>query len=100
MIKLNVQKLLNGVSTTAMRQAGLPTHREVLEALRSGFDKGEFHELLFELGISKNDIGGESPAEQMRECVMHMERNGRFQDLVTAIASKRPHLFDESKRPI
>ena len=97
-IMLDVQELLNGVSTSEMRQTGLPTRREVLSALKSGFDKGEFHGLLFELGISKNDIGGESIADQMRECVEFAERNNKYQDLVTAIASKRPHLFNESRR--
>ena len=95
---LDVQALLNGVSTSEMRQAGLPTRREVLSALNAGFDKGEFHGLLFELGIGKNDIGGESTAEQMRECVEFAERNNKYQDLVTVIASKRPHLFNESRR--
>ena len=98
-IKLNVQKLLNGVSTTAMRQAGLPTQSEVLAGLKTAFDETEFDELLLSLHIRKGELKGDSLDSRMLSCVEYAKRHGRFQDLVTEIASKRPHLFDDSRRP-
>lgn len=91
-IMLDVQQLLNGVSTSAMRQAGLPTRTQILADLRNGFNQDEFYGLLFELGINKNDVGGETVTEQMREFVAHMERHNRMAELVEAIGKKRPHL--------
>lgn len=91
-IMLDVQQLLNGISTSAMRQAGLPTRSQILADLRNGFDQDEFYGLLFELGINKNDIGGETATEQMREFVAHMERHNRMAELVEVIGKKRPHL--------
>lgn len=55
-------------------------------------------DLLFDLIIRSGSLAGDSLDAKMRELVGHVERNGRFQDLVTAIASKRPFLFDDSKR--
>lgn len=97
-IMLDVQELLNGVSTTEMRQAGLPTRREVLSGLKTAFNEDDFHDLLFDLQIRPGSLAGDTLDGKMRELVANVERNGRFQDLVTAIASKRPHLFDDSKR--
>ncbi|MCA9976684.1 MAG: hypothetical protein KC413_13070, partial [Anaerolineales bacterium] len=91
-IMLDVQELLNGVSTSAMRQAGLPSRSQILADLRSGFSKDEFYDLLFALSINKNDIGGETIADQMRECITFMERHGRVAELVTAIRKERPRL--------
>ncbi|MCA9964784.1 MAG: leucine-rich repeat domain-containing protein [Anaerolineales bacterium] len=91
-ILLDVQALLNGVSTEAMRQAGLPSRRNILSNLRTRFDQGEFYGLLFELGISKNDIGGETVTEQMQELMTYMERRNRMVELVEVIGKKRPFL--------
>jgi internalin A len=99
-IMLDVQDLLNGVSTTEMRQAGLPTRREVLSGLKTAFDETEFNDLLFNLKIRPGSLAGDSLDDRMRELVAHVERNGRFQDLVTEMAGKRPYLFDESRRPM
>lgn len=97
--KLNVQKLLNGISTSEMRQVGLPNRRDVLAALQAGFDsEDEFGDLLFGLEISAGELAGDSRHGKMRELVTLVERHGRFQDLVTVIAEKRPHLFNESRR--
>ena len=83
-----------------MRQAGLPTRREVLSGLKTAFNDDEFNELLLSLDIDRGALGGESLHGQMTDCVGYVERHGRFQDLVTAIASKRPHLFNETRRPM
>ncbi|MFZ1397213.1 MAG: COR domain-containing protein [Candidatus Promineifilaceae bacterium] len=99
-IMLDVQALLNGVSTSEMRQAGLPTRREVLSGLKTAFDETEFNDLLFDLNIRSGEIGGDSLDDRMMALVGYVERHGRFQDLVTAIASKRPYLFHESRRPL
>ncbi|MCB9419782.1 MAG: GTP-binding protein [Ardenticatenaceae bacterium] len=92
LIMLNVQELLNGVSTSAMRQAGLPSRSQLLADLRSGFNDGEFYGLLFELGVNKNDIGGETITDKMRECIAYMERHNRVAELVAAIRKKRPRM--------
>jgi hypothetical protein len=92
-LMLNVQELLNGVSTSAMRQAGLPTRSQILSDLRTTFNDGEFYELLFELGINKNDIGGETITDQMRSCIEYMERRNRMADLVALIWKKRPRMI-------
>ncbi|WP_420640976.1 COR domain-containing protein [Candidatus Leptofilum sp.] len=97
-VMLDVQELLNGVSTTEMRQAGLPTRREVLSALKSAFDENEFHDLLFDLKIRSGSLAGDSLDAKMRELVTLVERENRYQDLVTEMVSKRPHLFNESRR--
>lgn len=99
-LMLNVQELLNGVSTTEMRQAGLPTRREVLSALKTAFNETEFNDLLFDLKIRPGLLGGDALDDKMRELVTFVERDGRFQDLVTEMAGKRPHLFNESRRPM
>ena len=91
-IMLDVQELLNGVSTSAMRQAGLPSRTNLLADLRTAFNEGEFYGLLFELGINKNDIGGETITDQMRECIAYMERHNKMAELVAAIGKKRPYL--------
>ena len=96
--KLSVQQLLNGITSPAMRQTGLPTQREVLSALKVAFNENEFHELLFDLKIRPGALAGDSLDSRMRELVGTMERNGRFPDLVTEIASHKPFLFAESKR--
>lgn len=97
-ILLDVQELLNGVSTSAMREAGLPNKRDILSALKSGFDEKEFIELLFDLSIRPGELAGDELDARMVSLVGYVERHGRFQDLVTAIASKRPYLFHESRR--
>lgn len=88
---LSVQQLLNGVTTLAMRQSGLPARQEILVTLRASFDENEFYDLLFELDVDRKDIGGETGSDQMRECVLFMERNGRLADLVAAMGEKRPY---------
>ncbi|MCB8977257.1 MAG: GTP-binding protein [Ardenticatenaceae bacterium] len=97
-IMLDVQALLNGVSTSEMRQAGLPTRREVLSALKSGFDDNDFHDLLFDLKIRPGSLAGDTLDAKMREVVTLVERENRYQDLVTEVVGKRPHLFNESRR--
>lgn len=97
-ILLDVQELLNGVSTSAMREAGLPNKRDILAALKTGFDEKEFIELLFDLSIRPGELAGDELDARMVSLVGYVERHGRFQDLVTTIASKRPHLFHESRR--
>ncbi len=99
-IMLDVQELLNGVSTTEMRQAGLPTRREVLSGLKTAFNENEFNDLLFDLKIRPGSLAGDTLDGKMRELVTLVERNGRFQDLITEMAGKRPYLFDESRRPL
>ena len=95
---LDVQALLNGVSTTEMRQAGLPTRREVLSGLKSAFGENDFHDLLFDLKIRPGSLAGDSLDGKMRELVTFVERENRYQDLVTEMVGKRPHLFHESRR--
>ncbi|MCA9919900.1 MAG: hypothetical protein KC445_18210, partial [Anaerolineales bacterium] len=97
-ILLDVQELLNGVSTSAMREAGLPNKRDILAALKAGFDEKEFIELLFDLNIRPGELAGDELDARMVSLVGYVERHGRFQDLVTVIAGKRPHLFNESRR--
>ena len=97
-IMLDVQDLLNGVSTSQMRQAGLPTRSEVLSGLKSAFDENEFHDLLFDLKIRPGSLAGNSLDGKMRELVALVERENRYQDLVTEIVGKRPYLFNDSKR--
>ncbi|MAT98393.1 MAG: hypothetical protein CL608_14715 [Anaerolineaceae bacterium] len=99
-IILDVQELLNGISTTEMRQAGLPTRREVLSGLKTAFNEDDFHDLLFDLNIRPGTLAGDTLDGKMLALVTHVERHGRFQDLVTEIAGKRPYLFDESRRPM
>jgi hypothetical protein len=94
---LSVQQLLNGVTTSAMRQSGLSSRKEILANLRTSFNESEFHELLFELDVDRKDIGGEAVSDQMRECVLSMERNGRLADLVAAMGEKRP--YTDFRRP-
>ena len=91
-LMLNVSDLLNGVSTSAMRQAGLPTRSQILADLRRAFDDTEFDDLLFDLEIDPIDIGGEATADKMRELVKYMQRRNRTADLVAAIGEKRPYL--------
>jgi hypothetical protein len=91
-IMLDVQELLNGVSTSAMRQAGLPTRSQILADLRHAFNEDEFDALLFDLHVDEKDIGGASTIEKMRELVKYMERRDRVPDLVAAIREKRPHI--------
>lgn len=88
---LSVQQLLNGVTTSAMRQSGLPSRQEILATLRTAFDENEFYDLLFNLGVDRKDIGGETASYQMRECVLFMERNGRLAELVAVMGEKRPY---------
>ncbi len=87
---LSVQELLNGVTTSAMRQSGLSSRKEILAKLRKSFNESEFRELLFELDIDRKDINGDTVTDQMRECVLYMERNGRLAELVAAMGEKRP----------
>ena len=97
-ILLGVQELLNGISTSAMREAGLPNKRDILAVLKAGFDEKEFIELLFDLSIRPGELAGDELDARMVSLVGYVERHGRFQDLVTAIVNKRPHLFNESRR--
>lgn len=92
LIMLDVQKLLNGVSTSAMRQIGLPHRSNILTELRSGFNDSEFYGLLSELDVNRNDIGGETITDQMRECVAYMDRRNRIPELVAAIRRERPYM--------
>ncbi len=66
---------------------------------KTAFNEDEFQDLLFELNIRPGSLAGDSLDSRMRELVAQVERNGRFQDLVTEMAGKRPHLFNESRRP-
>ena len=89
-----IKDLLNGVSTSAMRQTGLPTRSQLLSNLRQAFDENEFDDLLFDLNIDVKDIGGNTTIEKMRELIKYMERRNRALDLVAAIREKRPYLSD------
>jgi len=89
-IMLNVQDLLNGVSTSAMRQAGLPSPQKIRDMLRA-FDESEFYELLFELDVDQAEFHG-SLEDQRRECVQYMQRHNRLADLVALIGYKRPRM--------
>ena len=91
-LMLNVSDLLNGVSTSDMRQAGLPTRSQILADLRRAFDDNEFDDLLFDLDIEPIDISGDSTADKMRELVKYAQRHNRTADLVAAIGEKRPYL--------
>jgi hypothetical protein len=91
-IMLDVQELLNGVSTAAMRQAGLHTRSQILADLRHAFNEDEFDDLLFDLHINQNDIGGDSITEKIRELIKYMERRDGVPELVAAIREKRPHM--------
>lgn len=96
---LSVQQLLNGVTTSAMRQSGLPSRQEILTIVRASFDENEFYDLLFELDVDRKDIGGETTSDQMRECVLFMERNGRLAELVAAMGAKRPNTLRVFRNP-
>ena len=65
---LNVQELLNGVSTTAMRRAGLPSPQKSAICSAS-FDESEFYNLLFELNVATSLIAGPID-DQLREFVL------------------------------
>lgn len=93
----SVQRLLNGITTPAMRQSGLPSRSQIRDALRTYFDKSDFYALLFELNIARDDLAGESVNDQKQECVLVMERNGRLAELVEAIQKERPN-FDFQSR--
>ena len=76
----------------------LPTRREILAALKAGVDEKEFIELLFDLSIRPGELPGDELDARMLSLVGYVERHGRFQDLVTEMAGKRPYLFNESRR--
>ena len=75
-----------------MRQAGLPSRIQILDTLRNYFDNGDFYELLFDLGVSKNDIDGQTIIDKMRDLVIYMERRGRLPELLALMKEKRPHI--------
>lgn len=68
------------------------TPAELIDALRQYFNHDEFLDLLNELGINRNDIGGESTSAQMRNLVEMMVASGKFSPLENAVVRKRPFL--------
>lgn len=88
----SVQQLLGNVTTTAMRQSGLLSHTTIVTNLRDYFDNSDFHDLLLELGIDRDDLPGESPNDRKRECVLYLEKQGRLPELVALMTEKRPHI--------
>lgn len=87
---LSVQKLLNGVSTSAMRQVDIPSRQKVANDLRVHFNEDEFYELLFDLDVDRDDLEGNTVNAKKVSCVVYMERRGRLAELVKAIQERRP----------
>ena len=86
------------------RPLGIPTTetkllQKAVVMLLEPIYENEFYDLLFELDVDRKDIGGETASDQMRECVLFMERNGRLAELVAAMGKKRPYTdFRRSSR--
>ena len=80
-----------------MRQSGLPSRTQIRDALRTSFDESGFYTLLFDLDVDRKKLAGESVDDQMRECVLFMERNGRLAELVEKMRAERPQLDFRSR---
>jgi internalin A len=93
---LDVQELLNGVSTMAMRQAGLQSRKQILDSIRS-LDQTEFRSLLFVLNINPGDLAGDTDTLRKMECLEYMERRGRLAELITEITRLRPERFEHAR---
>jgi hypothetical protein len=74
------------------QEAGTPTGRlaQLRQNLAEYFGDSELRDVCFDLGVSYDDLGGESKADKARELVAHLDRRGRLEELVALCSRLRP----------
>ncbi|MEM7115021.1 MAG: COR domain-containing protein [Chloroflexota bacterium] len=87
---ISVSALLQGEVVPTTADLSLPQLRRLLNA---HFDKEELADLIFDLEIDGNLIGGETVAGRIRELLGYVERNGSLPDLITHLRQTRPALL-------
>lgn len=80
-----VEKSEGIVSNTAQTD-----QTQLHQFLDAHFDREEFRQLCFELGIKFDNLRGETLTNQAMELVLYMERNGRLAELTTKLQQLRP----------
>ncbi|MGD9098945.1 MAG: sigma 54-interacting transcriptional regulator [Anaerolineae bacterium] len=68
-----------------------PDRQRLYERLISGFDLEEINDLVFQLGLSPDDIVGDTIPVKARELVLYYQRRGRLDELQEALNRLRPH---------
>ena len=74
------------------QEAKTPIERLALlrQHLADYFSDSELRNVCFDLGVSYDDLGGESKADKARELVAHLDRRGRLEELVALCSRLRP----------
>lgn len=62
----------------------------LLAQLRQYFDQSDLRDICFKLGVDYEDLAGTSKQDKTRELILHMERNGRIDALITECRRLRP----------
>jgi len=65
---------------------------KLLQYLDEYFDLEDLKTLCFKLGVDYDDLGGEGQIGKARELIRYLQKRGRLDALVMAIAQERPHL--------
>jgi internalin A len=78
--KIDVKALLDGIETPALRR-----ERQLQEQLMQAYDPDELAQLCFELAVGFEDLPGTTKSAKTRELVQYMGRNGRLDELETAL---------------
>jgi formylglycine-generating enzyme required for sulfatase activity len=63
---------------------------QIRDLIFNHFDRGEFHELCFQLGVRHDDLREDTLSAQMREFLLHLERTNRLPDLLAYCSYARP----------
>ncbi|MCA9898593.1 MAG: hypothetical protein KDE46_02250 [Caldilineaceae bacterium] len=71
-----------------------------ITVLRDRFDARELDELMHDLGIRPENLGGETHDERCRELVGYCERRGRFWELIRRGKELRPGLWPIDTGPL
>lgn len=72
-----------------MNQQQLAALRRILDIR---FSEGELQSLCFDLGVSYDDLSGESKSDKARELVGFCHRRDKVQDLVDVLTHNRPDI--------
>lgn len=65
---------------------------KLLQYLDDYFDLEDLKTLCFKLGVDYDDLGGEGQIGKARELIRYLQKRGRLDTLVAAMAQERPHL--------
>jgi hypothetical protein len=74
---------------------------QIRDLIHQHFDREEYHDLCFRLGVNYDDLRGERLQAQIRDLVLQINRQDRLDDLLSFCAHLRPNVaWPELAQPV